>query len=506
MSVSAPCDLDWVGMGWIAVWRSGLQLIYAPLLSHQALYLHLLNGIKHSAFIIRRGNGHLVLAPSVPCVGWVIQGQTPSTPDGFATRTRATTVFLPTLWVLSHSSIWSTPERVCDRLITNANALNLTFHAHDERINVAETGFRDKPHIRQAKKRKGIAYTMRVFPTIPKIQASRPQWHKGCMWAGGGHGGGDEEDEEDTRRQRAHLNTPNSRLGLVTREGGDGFTERRAPSEVSDSILDEARTTTRTKTYLSSTHLDFLERPSADVEANPGKAAPGLATFSTRNSPPGRASQDNHQLLKNAKWRIIGAPITPYNTTRRDDSEGHETCDEAEQDALCLRLLFPSPTRSWGTRRPPFSVQQRIWVPMPVLISLVEEISNPIDPLVRRYRRHQYRLCLSGFLAVPLWFSGYRKKPSVGPPCVDQVKFIMPDPQTHAIGLGIDLVQAEPGHPPKNDRSTPIPCIVVTGVSPTKQDLNDPEYGLMLPSSAWLALCCCLLVSVPFLCFYVLGC
>ncbi|KAH6907773.1 hypothetical protein BKA70DRAFT_1427591 [Coprinopsis sp. MPI-PUGE-AT-0042] len=83
---------------------------------------------------------------------------------------------------------------------------------------------------------------MRVFPTIPKIQASRPQWHKGCMWAGGGHGGGDEEDEEDTRRQRAHLNTPNSRLGLVTREGGDGFTERRAPSEVSDSILDVSDT------------------------------------------------------------------------------------------------------------------------------------------------------------------------------------------------------------------------------------------------------------------------
>ncbi|KAH6871836.1 hypothetical protein BKA70DRAFT_1578004 [Coprinopsis sp. MPI-PUGE-AT-0042] len=72
---------------------------------------------------------------------------------------------------------------------------------------------------------------MRVFFTIPKIQASRPRWHKGRTWAGGGHGGGDEEDEEDTRRQRAHLNTPNSRLGLVTREGGDGFTGRRAQAK-----------------------------------------------------------------------------------------------------------------------------------------------------------------------------------------------------------------------------------------------------------------------------------
>ncbi|KAH6907746.1 hypothetical protein BKA70DRAFT_1427552 [Coprinopsis sp. MPI-PUGE-AT-0042] len=73
---------------------------------------------------------------------------------------------------------------------------------------------------------------MRVFLTIPKIQASRPRWHKGSMWAGGGHGGGDEEDEDDTRRQRAHWNTPDSCSGLVTREGGDGFIGRRAQAKL----------------------------------------------------------------------------------------------------------------------------------------------------------------------------------------------------------------------------------------------------------------------------------
>ncbi|KAH6907767.1 hypothetical protein BKA70DRAFT_1562865 [Coprinopsis sp. MPI-PUGE-AT-0042] len=98
---------------------------------------------------------------------------------------------------------------------------------------------------------------------------------------------------------------------------------------------------------------------------------------------------------------------------------------------------------------------------MPVLISVVEEISNPIDPLVRCYRRHQYRLCLSGFLAVPLWFGGYRKKPghrrydgqvrqssntarvfaSNGYSHLEHVKFIMLDPQTRAVSLGIDVVQ-----------------------------------------------------------------
>ncbi|KAH6876500.1 hypothetical protein BKA70DRAFT_241544 [Coprinopsis sp. MPI-PUGE-AT-0042] len=53
----------------------------------------------------------------------------------------------------------------------------------------------------------------------------------------------------------------------------------------------------------------------------------------------------------------------------------------------------------------------------PCLCSLAPSRRFPTASIVRRYRRHQYRLCLSGFLAVPLWFGGCRKKPSVGPPC-----------------------------------------------------------------------------------------
>ncbi|KAH6907745.1 hypothetical protein BKA70DRAFT_1427551 [Coprinopsis sp. MPI-PUGE-AT-0042] len=177
-------------------------------------------------------------------------------------------------------------------------------------------------------------------------------------------------------------------------------------------------------------------------------------------------------------------------------------------------------------------------------MSLVEEISNRIDSLVRRYRRHQYRLCLSGCLAVPLWFGGYRKKPSVGPPSSpirwSSSTFIQTPPKsshsTAALRRRTGQIHharpsnsrhrpwhrpcarlaattsdpaspppAEPGHRPKSDRSTPIPWIVVAGVSPAKQDLNDPEYESMVLSSAWLALLYYLLITVPFLCFYVSG-
>ncbi|KAH6874010.1 hypothetical protein BKA70DRAFT_1449862 [Coprinopsis sp. MPI-PUGE-AT-0042] len=119
---------------------------------------------------------------------------------------------------------------------------------------------------------------MRVFLTIPKIQASRPRWHKGRMWAGGGHGGGDEEDEEDNRRQRAHWNTPDSHSGLVTREGimgllgvGPQRSQRVNSQHRRHSLLhpQEARSTTMSKTYPSSAHFDFPERPSAGVEAIP---------------------------------------------------------------------------------------------------------------------------------------------------------------------------------------------------------------------------------------------
>ncbi|KAH6874009.1 hypothetical protein BKA70DRAFT_1351673 [Coprinopsis sp. MPI-PUGE-AT-0042] len=58
----------------------------------------------------------------------------------------------------------------------------------------------------------------------------------------------------------------------------------------------------------------------------------------------------------------------------------------------------------------------------------------------------------------------------------------------------------------KNARSTPIPCIVVAGLSPATHDFNDPEYELMVPSSAWLAPLFFLLIAVPSLCSYVLGC
>ncbi|KAH6876488.1 hypothetical protein BKA70DRAFT_1448762 [Coprinopsis sp. MPI-PUGE-AT-0042] len=172
-------------------------------------------------------------------------------------------------------------------------------------------------------------------------------------------------------------------------------------------------------------------------------------------------------------------------------------------------------------------------------MSLVEEISNRIGSLVRRYRRHQYRFCLSGFLAVPLWFGGYRKKPSVGPPSSpirwSSSTFIQTPPKSSHSTAALrrrpgqihharpsnsrhrpwhrpcarlaattsdpaSPLPAEPGHRPKSDRSTPIPCIVVAGVSPIRQDLNDPEYGLMVPLSAWLALLCYLLITVPFLC------
>ncbi|KAH6907147.1 hypothetical protein BKA70DRAFT_1563165 [Coprinopsis sp. MPI-PUGE-AT-0042] len=146
---------------------------------------------------------------------------------------------------------------------------------------------------------------MHVFLTIPKIQASRPQWHKGRMWAGGGHGGGDEEDEEDNRRQRAHLNTPNSHSGLVTREGGDGFTEHRAQASQRlnsrhqrHSFLgpQEARTTTMTKTYHTSAHIDFLGCPPADVEANPRRAVPASDTrLGIGRKVASVETRDNHQ-------------------------------------------------------------------------------------------------------------------------------------------------------------------------------------------------------------------
>ncbi|KAH6907768.1 hypothetical protein BKA70DRAFT_1562866 [Coprinopsis sp. MPI-PUGE-AT-0042] len=160
------------------------------------------------------------------------------------------------------------------------NALNLTIHAHDEWINDVnfeieqETGFRDKPHIHQTKKRKGIVYTMRVFLTIPKIQASRPRWYKGHMWAGGGHGGGDEEDEEDNRRQRAHWNTPDSCSGLVTREGGDRFTGRRAQAKSASqfpTLLPTSTGGSYDNDVKDLPHLSTSRHPRrlADEEANP---------------------------------------------------------------------------------------------------------------------------------------------------------------------------------------------------------------------------------------------
>ncbi|KAH6873987.1 hypothetical protein BKA70DRAFT_1570334 [Coprinopsis sp. MPI-PUGE-AT-0042] len=99
---------------------------------------------------------------------------------------------------------------------------------------------------------------------------------------------------------------------------------------------------------------------------------------------------------------------------------------------------------------------------MPVLLTPVEEIPNPIDPLVCHYDRHQCRPCFAGFLAVLLWFCGYLEKPSRrrydgqvrhlsnNRPSLhipqllsglDQVKFIVPDAQSRAVSLGIDVVQ-----------------------------------------------------------------
>ncbi|KAH6907252.1 hypothetical protein BKA70DRAFT_1223611 [Coprinopsis sp. MPI-PUGE-AT-0042] len=222
-----------------------------------------------------------------------------------------------------------------------------------------ETGFRDKPHIRQTKKRKGIAYTMRVFPTIPKIQASRPRWHKGRMWAGGGHGRGDEEDEEDTRRQRAHLNTPNSRSGLVTREGGDGFTadSRLSPWHtkrlLSVGLKRSQRVNSRHRRHsllhddppeARTTTMIATNRPQ-DLAGRDNRQAPRILQLRQNSrSHPREAATWVLQYPKKAKWRIIGVPQLQV-TTGRDDLpdgfwhglpvfEGHWTCDEAEQVAL----------------------------------------------------------------------------------------------------------------------------------------------------------------------------
>ncbi|KAH6907157.1 hypothetical protein BKA70DRAFT_369352 [Coprinopsis sp. MPI-PUGE-AT-0042] len=166
---------------------------------------------------------------------------------------------------------------------------------------------------------------MRVFLTIPKksdsplIQASRPRWHKGRMRACGGHGGGDEEDAEDTRRQRAHLNTPDSRSGLVTREGGDGFTGRRA----------RAKSATQFSTFTTpqhlSTSLPISRRGGKSMKSSSSDARQGtsrrLVSIETTARPNIAASPEleissegSSDILKNAKSRLIGVPQLKVTT------------------------------------------------------------------------------------------------------------------------------------------------------------------------------------------------
>ncbi|KAH6907143.1 hypothetical protein BKA70DRAFT_1401099 [Coprinopsis sp. MPI-PUGE-AT-0042] len=236
-----------------------------------------------------------------------------------------------------------------------------------------ETGFRDKPHIRQTKKRKGIAYTMRVFPTIPK-KADSPLDRgiytlvaQGHMCTDRGHGGGDKEDEDDNR----------------------------------------------------------------------GKGLTGL--------------HQNH---------LMGRQI------REEQLLGHWECDEAEQVAFHSQAVSP----------PILSTSFSVDLSGDECVRLWGSFKTPT---------HQ--------IDHDLHWTVINLVPMIG---LALAKTIWGQTEANALVSNKDLglaattsdpaspLPAEPGHLHKNDRSTPIPSIVVTGFSPSKQDLNDPEYGLMVPSPA----------------------
>ncbi|KAH6907730.1 hypothetical protein BKA70DRAFT_1562843 [Coprinopsis sp. MPI-PUGE-AT-0042] len=165
------------------------------------------------------------------------------------------------------------------------NALNLTIHAHDEWINVAgqftqnwpstsgkqESSFRDKPDIGQTKKSKGIAYNMRAFFTIGKVQSisrERRFAFGSTHLDPGGTRFICEQVEDTVGIHPGDMQRGSVMMGLL--DVGPERNQRLNSRHRRHSLLHppEARTTTMIATNHTSAPLDFLERPSADVEAN----------------------------------------------------------------------------------------------------------------------------------------------------------------------------------------------------------------------------------------------
>ncbi|KAH6907170.1 hypothetical protein BKA70DRAFT_1563181 [Coprinopsis sp. MPI-PUGE-AT-0042] len=168
---------------------------------------------------------------------------------------------------------------------SQTHALGLTILAHHEWINNAsqftqnwpstsgkqESSFRDKPDIGQTKKSKGIAYNMRAFLTIGKVQSISRERR---FAIGSTHldPGGTRvvcEQVEDTVGIHAgDMQRGSVMMGLL--DVGPERNQRLNSRHRRHSLLHppEARTTTMIATNHTSAPLDFLERPSADVEAN----------------------------------------------------------------------------------------------------------------------------------------------------------------------------------------------------------------------------------------------
>ncbi|KAH6907780.1 hypothetical protein BKA70DRAFT_345027 [Coprinopsis sp. MPI-PUGE-AT-0042] len=163
------------------------------------------------------------------------------------------------------------------------------------------------------------------------------------MWAGGGHGCGDEEDEEDTRRQRAHLNTPDSRSGLVTREGGDGFTGRRAQAKSASQFP----TSATLPPWSTGSSYDNDDKDVPHLSRRGGKVMKSGSWASRVRPGIGRKVVPVETITMHREYRIFArtrdlirgrrlhgssvseepkvanhcrSPITSYNRRRRDDS------------------------------------------------------------------------------------------------------------------------------------------------------------------------------------------
>ncbi|KAH6871842.1 hypothetical protein BKA70DRAFT_1413474 [Coprinopsis sp. MPI-PUGE-AT-0042] len=162
------------------------------------------------------------------------------------------------------------------------------------------------------------------------------------------------------------------------------------------------------------------------------------------------------QLLKNAKWRIIDVPQLQVTTGRdetirlMDFGMDYHPSKVAERVKRPSKMALHSHAVPPPTLSTPFSAdlsgveweheghhprfQKGSVAPMPVLLTPVEEIPNPIDPLAHHRRRYdgQVRHLSNNrpSLHIPQLLSG-----------LDQVKFIVPDAQSRAVSLGIDVVQ-----------------------------------------------------------------